>query len=142
MDEARRAIAALTRPLDEPLQRTLTQSAEEVASRYGARVDLQLQDVRVDAKRREVMIRIVRESVGNAVRHGGAERVLVALAVDGAMRLSVSDTGNGFDPVELNGNPTGFGLRSMRQRAEASGGVFAVESTPGEGTTVSVVWDA
>jgi signal transduction histidine kinase len=142
MDEARRAIAALTRPLDEPLQRTLTQSAEEVASRYGASVDLQLEDVRVDAKRREVMIRIVREAVGNAVRHGGAKRVLVALVVEGAMRLSVSDTGEGFDPVEKSGDPAGFGLRSMQQRAESSGGVFAVESTPGEGTTVSVVWDA
>lgn len=47
--------------------------------------------------------------------------------------------GRGFDPERIGheGWPR-FGLQTMRERAEAIGALFAVESQPGEGTRVCV----
>jgi signal transduction histidine kinase len=74
IDEARRAIAALTRPVDEPLSQSLVQAAEEVANRYGSRVQVEINDVPLEPARREAVIRIVREAVGNAARRRGCNR--------------------------------------------------------------------
>ena len=54
------------------------------------------------------------------------------------VELRVSDDGRGFDPNDV--PPDRLGLGIMRERAEAIGATFEVESTPGEGTRVSVVW--
>ena len=56
------------------------------------------------------------------------------------MRLRVRDGGRGFEPDEV--RPTarsGFGLRSMRERAQAVGGRLRVTSRVDEGTEVEVV---
>ncbi|BAS14711.1 hypothetical protein AHiyo8_30140 [Arthrobacter sp. Hiyo8] len=49
------------------------------------------------------------------------------------------DDGRGFDPVAVPppSEKGGYGLRAMRQRVEQLGGVFSVESSPGEGTVVA-----
>ena len=142
LDESLRAIAALTRPLDEPLDVALAQSAEDIAARYGATVALTLDPhVSVDEERREAMIRIVREAVGNAVRHGGTDRVEVTMVLNGRLELTIADRGSGFDPASPGERRTGFGLTSMRQRAEVTGGHLTVTSRPGKGTTVLAVWD-
>lgn len=141
IDEARRAIAALSRPIDEPLDQTLAQAAEEVAARYGARVELDLEPLTVGSDLRESIIRIVREAVGNAARHSGVDNVLLRLRHDDGLRLTVSDAGTGFNPQQMmNGHARGFGLTTMRQRAERTRGRFSVQSSPGAGTTVTVVW--
>lgn len=140
IDEARRAIAALTRPVNEPLAQSLTQAAEEVADRYGADLSVNVEDVNVTADHRESLIRIVREAVSNAARHAHARQVVVRLARDNdRLRLIVSDDGRGFDPHKVT-IQDGYGLMTMRQRAERSGGQFAIDSGPG-GTAISVVWN-
>ena len=54
-----------------------------------------------------------------------------------AIRVRISDDGKGFD---LNGpRRHGFGLTSMRERAEVRGGMINVSSEPGRGTVVEVV---
>jgi signal transduction histidine kinase len=59
--------------------------------------------------------------------------------MDGETALDVRDDGSGFTPAghgaDANG---GLGLRGMRERVEALGGRLAVESAPGQGTTVAV----
>lgn len=137
LDEARRAIAALTRPVDEPLDVALTQAAEEVALRAGARVKFELEDgVVASVATREALIRIVREAITNAVRHGHAQTVTVQLAARPKLRLRVVDDGAGFDPAAV--RPNGFGLVGMRDRAESLGGSFRAESAPGRGTVIEV----
>jgi signal transduction histidine kinase len=139
LDESRRAIAALTRPLDEPVHVALAQAAEEVADRVGARLRLDLvQDIVLSAPRREALIRVTREAVANAARHGRARTISVELATAPELRLRISDDGVGFDPAaESRGH--GFGLVSMRERVESLGGAFRAESTPGRGTVIEVV---
>jgi signal transduction histidine kinase len=137
LDESRRAIAALTRSVDEPLDVALAQAAEEVAQRAGARVKLDLAaDVELSPARREALIRIAREAVTNAARHGRARTIDVQLAA-APLRLRVVDDGGGFDPASVAGGP-GFGLTSMRERAESLGGVFRAESAPGRGSVIEV----
>jgi signal transduction histidine kinase len=144
VDESRRVIAALTRPLDEPLEVALSEAVKDVADRVGTIAALALdRDVRVGPDVREALLRIAREAVTNAARHGEAGIVRVELehAENGnKARLRIVDDGRGFNtatstPTRRSG---GFGLVSMAERAEAVGAVFHVESRVGLGTTVEV----
>jgi signal transduction histidine kinase len=134
-------IAALTRPLDEPLDVVLTQEIEDVAERSGTILALALErGVRVEPDVREALVRIAREAVVNAVRHGGAGLVQVELENGNGLLLRVVDDGRGFDTDPEAGKSAagGFGLISMRERAHAIGADLRVDSRPGDGTTVEV----
>jgi signal transduction histidine kinase len=138
LDESRTAIAALSRNVDDPLDVALAQAAEDVAARTGAHIRFELTPgIHVAPDVREDLARIVREAVSNAARHGEASNVIVALSNTNGIRVSVTDDGKGFDPDAP--RRRGFGLTSMRERAEMRGAQVAVESRPGEGTKVEVV---
>jgi signal transduction histidine kinase len=140
LDESRRAIAALTRTVEEPLDVALAQAAEEVAHRTGAPVELALApDVVVSSARREALVRITREAVANAARHGRAGLITVELSDTPSLRLRVVDDGSGFDTSASTPYEQRFGLTSMRERAESLGGSFRIESRVGVGTVVEVV---
>ena len=138
LDESRTAIAALSRTVDEPLDVALAQAAEDVAGRTGTHIRFELEPgIRVSHETREDLARIVREAVSNAARHGNAANVSVALSNTDAIRVRIVDDGKGFDPEEP--RRRGFGLTSMRERAEMRGASVVVDSRPGEGTRVEVV---
>jgi signal transduction histidine kinase len=78
--------------------------------------------------------RIVQEALNNARRHGGAERAAVMIEEDQtAVHVTVRDDGRGFDSTARS---AGFGLISMRERAELLGGTVEITSAPGQGTAV------
>jgi signal transduction histidine kinase len=140
LNDSRRAIAALTRPLDEPLHLALAQAAEDVAARTGARLSLDLEPgiVVAEARTREELVRIACEAVANAARHSAASTVRVELRNGDRIRLRIVDDGVGFD---LGSAPDGggrFGLVSMRERAAALGAEFDIRTRPGTGTAVEV----
>lgn len=87
------------------------------------------------------LLRIAREAVINAVRHGKARSVSLTLAFDRrALRLTVTDNGCGFDSAEAGHDAHGhYGLVAMKERAVAAGGSCTVTSRPGAGTEVDVV---
>jgi signal transduction histidine kinase len=86
---------------------------------------------------RTAVVRMFREVVHNALRHGGARRIEVIFeADDDHLYLEVADDGAGFDPATRH---AGMGLRGMRERARELGGSFEVASTPGQGTRVWIV---
>ena len=137
LDEARRALAALTDSVDEPLETAIGQAAEEMAARAGGRVRLELDSgVHVPQPTREALVRIVREAVTNALRHGGAATVVVELSGTRPLRLRVADDGAGFDTEHPR---RGHGLTSMRERAEQVGAAFSIVSGARVGTEVTVV---
>jgi two-component system sensor histidine kinase UhpB len=101
-----------------------------LAHGYGDTVDLTL-------------YRCVQESLTNAIRHAGATAVMVnarerpaAAPADGAARLelTVRDDGRGIAAADK----PGFGLRGMRERVQALGGDFAIE-TGRDGTCIRIV---
>lgn len=138
--ESRRAITILTADNAPPLEADLVTTTEVIAAQTGAKVGLQVSGPPPAPDRQEAIIRIVREAVLNATRHGQATRVDVELVEAGDRRLRVSDNGIGFDVGTERDRSRGFGLISMEERAEAVGGTFTVRSAPGAGTTVEVAW--
>jgi len=139
LDESRRAIAALTRPMDEPLDVAIGQAAEDVARRLDVHLDFDADDQLVaDDNTREALVRIVREAVSNAGRHSGASRVEVRLRRRDGVLLRVEDDGSGFDSDAVKHHQGHLGLVSMRERAEACGGTFSIRSANACGTTVEV----
>lgn len=139
LDEARAAISALSRHAGEPLDVAIDTAARDVGGRLGVDVDLDLdRTVQVPPSAVEALARVVRESMGNAVRHGSASRVAVRLESGPPARLTVSDDGTGFD-VDAPRRPGSHGIVSMTERAAAVGGRVRVRSRPGHGTVVEVV---
>jgi signal transduction histidine kinase len=82
------------------------------------------------------LLRIVQESITNALRHAAARSIQVHLSYGlQALELGICDDGCGFDP-QL---PTrGFGLLGMQQRAARIGATWHLASQPGRGTTINV----
>ena len=142
LDEARAAVDALGRSSDEPLGFVLHRATQQVAERYAAQLDVDLDNsVTADQEQQHALVRIAREAVSNAIRHGGAQRVCVRLVRDGGgHRLVVEDDGKGFDVETVSGGTAGYGLTSMRERALALPGSFELRSAPERGTTVGVTW--
>jgi signal transduction histidine kinase len=140
LNDSRAAIAALTRPLDEPLEVAIAQAAEEVAERVGVNVRLELERVPDPPPRtRDALLRVVREAVSHTAWHAKASRVTVCLENSGGLRLTVKDDGAGFDPEARREGPENIGLINMRERIEALGGEFHVVSAPGKGTEIKVL---
>ncbi|HZG55058.1 GAF domain-containing sensor histidine kinase [Paenibacillus sp.] len=80
--------------------------------------------------------RIGQEALNNARKHAGVERAAVALSIEpDAVIMTVTDRGVGFAP---GAGGFGFGLTTMRERAESVGGAVTVDGRPGAGTTVRV----
>ena len=98
-------------------------------------------DVSIDAtpEQGHDLVRITREAVSNAIRHGRAKNIGIGLLRDhSGRRLVVHDDGRGFDPDAS--ESMGYGMTSMRERAENLPGTLKVSSAPGRGTTVVVAW--
>ncbi len=142
LDEARAAVNALGRAGTEPLGFTLHRAARELAERYRINLEVDVDDsIDADPDQKHALMRITREAVSNAVRHGKAERVLVRLTQDGADRhLTIQDDGSGFDVPATVASNAGYGLTSMRDRAKALPGSFRVEAASDAGSVVTVTW--
>ena len=91
-----------------------------------------------------VIFRVVQEALNNVAKHSGAESVTIFLTMrSDTIELTIEDNGRGFDLKEaliVDDSQRGFGLRSMRERTELSGGSFSLESIRREGTTVKASW--
>lgn len=90
------------------------------------------------------LYRILQEAFHNIVKHAVADRVRVRLdRIDDALHLVIEDNGRGFDPATVKwveGQTRGLGLLSMKERAALSGGSYHLNSAPGKGTCIQVLW--
>ena len=84
------------------------------------------------------LFRIAQEALNNAAKHAGARSVRVTLSLQGlAAMVTVTDDGCGFDPGAVSAaRSQRWGMRTMRERAEAAGGRVDVYSSPGKGTSI------
>ncbi len=97
----------------------------------------ELPDIVVPAEVRHSFYLACKEALHNVSKHAAATEVRVRVAVEqGMLRVNIEDNGCGFDPSSA--RPEGNGLRNMRQRFQALGGRFTLESHPGQGTRVSM----
>jgi signal transduction histidine kinase len=139
-----RALSHALAPVDllaEGLDAALHRLCEGAAAAYGIRCHL---EVGIGARVADPAIatglfRIGQEAVSNAGRHAGASEIVVGLVRrPRELRLSVRDDGVGIPKEVLAGRGSGLGLRTMRSRAAALGGILTV-SGDGGGTTVTCV---
>jgi signal transduction histidine kinase len=138
LDDSRHAIAALVRPSDEPFDIALARTAREAASREGADVHATVADVVLPEATSEALLRVTREAVTNAARHGHARRIDLELVDDARLVLRVSDDGKGFDVGKTASAAGRRGLTGMRERVDELGGEMEIRSAPGQGSVVEV----
>ena len=111
-----------------------------VEARAGLQTELEVEgERRLPIVIEQELYRIAQEALNNVMKHAAAQQVTIRLQfTDTTVCLQVCDDGIGFDPLTAR-NAGGVGLRSFEERAAKVGGRVTVESSPGEGTTVTVV---
>src|SRR5438552_867287 len=113
--------------------------AEEFSRRTGIAVALRDGEDAAAGLRPEAAValfRIAQEALNNVAKHAGAKQVRIALAGEAEeIVIRVADDGAGFDPAAA-ARGKRWGMKTMRERAEAAGGRLEVDSAPGEGTIV------
>lgn len=140
LDEARAAIFDLRPPVldDLGLADGLASLARSIPS---VQVSVSADECPLPEHVEIALYRIAQEALQNVVKHSGAAHAQLELVSEpGGVCLRVTDQGGGFEPAALgaDGHESGYGLRSMTERAELVGGTLEVRSGPGRGTTVSV----
>ncbi|MGA2053542.1 MAG: sensor histidine kinase [Opitutales bacterium] len=89
--------------------------------------------------KRTVLFRVAQEALTNIARHAHATQVRMSISeISGAVRMEISDNGKSFlvkETLSAKSNKR-LGLIGMRERVEMVGGSLAIESAPGQGTTV------
>ncbi len=128
-----------------PLENTslleaLHTQAQALGFRTGAHVQVDLaalpENDRLLPGTQEAIFRLVQEAFANVARHARAQTVWLALHTVGqALRITVRDDGQGFDPARAR---SGMGLANLRERTRALHGSVEVSSQPGQGTTVLI----
>lgn len=118
------------------LAAALQMKCEEVRQGTGLAVEMRSGDLPLI--RQDVALclyRVAQEALTNVVRHSGARRVELLLAVDQfQLTLEIRDDGRGFNPETPNGR--GLGLHSLTERVRLVGGGLTVNSRAGRGTTL------
>jgi signal transduction histidine kinase len=133
LDESRLVIAALAGAGNASEQLTLT--ASDSARRFELQLVLHCPPtLELPADVVEALQRITREAITNVGRHAHARTVTVTLDGGDPVTLEIADDGVGFDGNQARG----FGLTSMRERAEAMGAALTINSSEA-GTTIRVV---
>lgn len=125
------------------LQAVLEETINEAHKQHSYSIELHIQgDAQLLSRPVETMlVRALQESLRNIAKHARATNVSVTLSwLEDEVLLDIQDDGIGFEPEEIVAGESGnrMGLLTMEHRVERAGGTFALESTPGEGTSIAV----
>jgi len=137
--EARNAIAAMRAGAESaPLFDVLERQVDDFSDRFAVRAELSHHgpEPEIGPRARAELVRIVQEALTNVRKHADATVVRVSVASGDDLRVAISDNGQGFQPEAVDG---GFGLDSMRQRAELIGASLSINSRPHDGSRIEVV---
>ncbi|MFC1591496.1 DUF3365 domain-containing protein [Thermodesulfobacteriota bacterium] len=119
---------------------TLSWFSREFESIYaGIRIEQQLTlgEDAIPKPLKIAIFRIVQEALNNIAKHSNADRVSLRLGRTGhGIELRIEDNG----PAAAADGGKGFGIISMQERAELSGGKFAIVFVEGKGTCVQASW--
>jgi signal transduction histidine kinase len=120
------------------LQAALEWHVRDFTGRYSVKVDLNTQgdfDTLPD-RHRTCVFRVVQEAMTNCIRHAHARAIQIVIsALDGQLRVSVTDDGVGLDPARRR---NGLGLMGIEERVKELGGTVAISRRGTQGTTVAI----
>ena len=138
---SRGVIAELSDLDDRPVTEGLAVVASELAERFriSVRIDAP-ENLNLPQTTRHDLLRIVREAIANAARHGSAKHVTVTVRKSAEAAWCCECGGDGHGLITRDGRKAveGFGLGSMRERAAALGGRLTLVQ-PADGGTELVV---
>ena len=148
IEEARRIITDLRPSLLDDLGIIATigwfcRRCEGIYSGITVNRDIRIEEAQVPETLKIIIFRIIQEAMNNSAKHSQAREIFLSLALEGEhVALRIRDDGVGFNPAKVISKEqcAKFGLTSMRERAELSGGRFEIKSAQGAGTTISVLW--
>jgi signal transduction histidine kinase len=124
--------------LADRLRETADSMLAGIPHRFTADCPSLQRELPLDHKRQVLMF--FKEAMHNIIRHSGAANASISINGDShCFRLVIKDDGCGFDAAAPR---TGAGITGMKQRAKTVGGKLSIESTPGQGTslTLEVPW--
>lgn len=150
LDEAHTELRELLNSFRAPLdQRGLVPAMDNLVKSFGQETGIHsffqrdCRQVDLSAREEMQMLRIVQEALANIRKHAQAHtvRVLLRCRAPGTYLLLVEDDGLGFQRCPLDGTPgEHIGLSIMEERARQIGAELRIESEPGEGTRVELVF--
>ncbi len=83
--------------------------------------------------------RIAQEALNNIIKHSSAAHARLILKVlSRKIYMEITDDGRGFDEEKI--SSTNLGLSIMRERAKLIGASIGINSSPGEGTKITVIY--
>jgi PAS domain S-box-containing protein len=149
IDEAIETSRSLTAELSPPIlhESGLVPALEWLArwmkDRHGLIVHLTLGENPSVAEDTAIFLfQAVKELLFNIVKHAGVDSACIQLMrSDGQTQVTVEDKGTGFDQTQIRatgGNRGGFGLFRLSERLDMLGGKITIDSSPGNGTTVTL----
>lgn len=115
--------------------------------KHGLNVHSQIEDrpLPISEGTSVLIFQTVRELLFNVIKHSGVDAATLSVRTDEHHQIiiTVTDEGKGFltSMIEesLSGGEPKFGLFSIRERIEALQGVCRIQSTPGVGTTITLL---
>jgi signal transduction histidine kinase len=149
IEEVRRIQSDLRPPIldDLGILATISWFCREYQGIYGCiRVErrLEVEEDEVPHPLKTVIYRVLQEAMNNVAKHSQATKVFLFLRkINSRLELVIQDNGVGIELdriISRKSEKSGFGLSSMRERTELSGGFFSVQSRKGEGTTIQASW--
>ncbi|WP_339867662.1 ATP-binding protein [uncultured Algoriphagus sp.] len=83
-----------------------------------------------------VLIRVIQESLNNAIKHASPDKILIKLHENGkGKQIFIKDDGRGFDSTQ---QASGSGMFNLKKRMETIGGEFNLTSAVGKGTEITL----
>jgi len=145
LKETRNISAGLALPELEGLsvKQVLIKAAEAHMRRTGMNVDMNIGQLPHYVKQsiKICLYRVVQETLNNSFQHAGTKNASLRAKVDNRSLVVTSfDNGPGFVPSQIATSSDGLGLSGLRERIESLGGHFKLDSAPGKGTTITVMF--
>jgi signal transduction histidine kinase len=139
-EQVRETLEELRSTEQPDLEQAVRLYASQVSERAGCSVRVHSSEHpgTLSTMRNRQIMYIVREALNNVEKHACAQNVDIRLHwSDGEFRLTVRDDGKGFEPQELN-TEGHYGMAIMDERSRAINALLVIESTPGEGTKLTL----
>lgn len=126
----------------EDLYEAILWLSSQMKAQYGLHVQVEAKDHLnfPDYQMRLLLFQTLRELLFNSVKHSGISQATIILEqIDGKARITVSDTGKGFDVEAVMNDPkVAHGLLVVQDRLSLLGCTMEITSEPGKGTNVVI----
>jgi len=95
----------------------------------------------LSSRQKRNLVLIVKEAWHNTAKHAEATQVTLDLKeTEGELKLVCYDNGKGFSNTRSEKATGGYGVDNMAEKANAIGAIARLESTPGKGTKLYLLW--